>query len=199
LNRPALRVAGDALPATARRRIERLLGRHRPCDGVEHGHLERIQRFLAAHDAPFSRANPRGHLTGSAFVIDPTGRLLLLHHRKLGLWVQPGGHADGEIDPLGVALREAREETGLADLRVHPWLGPYLLDVDVHAIPARRDVPAHEHFDLRFLLATSTPEAAVLQPAEALAMAWLSPRDAARRGDDGIERALRHIAALGQA
>jgi 8-oxo-dGTP pyrophosphatase MutT (NUDIX family) len=185
-----------ALPAAARRHIERLLGRHRPADRVELGHLERIRRFLAATEAPFARANPRGHLTGSAFVMDLRGRLLLLHHRKLEIWVQPGGHADGEHDPLAVAQREAREETGLPDLRVHPLLGPRLLDVDVHGIPARRDEPAHEHFDLRFLLATSQPESAVLQVAEAHAMAWFEAESAALRGDAGIARAVRHIAAL---
>jgi 8-oxo-dGTP pyrophosphatase MutT (NUDIX family) len=78
--------------------------------------------------------------------------VLLLHHRKLHRWLQPGGHGDsGETAGEDVALREAAEETGLAGLRLHP-AAPRPLDVDVHEIPARGAEPAHEHLDLRYLV-----------------------------------------------
>ena len=90
-----------------------------------------------------------GHITGSAWVVDPAGsRLLLTHHRKLGKWLQLGGHSDGEPDTLAVALREAREESGL---RVRP-ISNAVLDIDIHTIPALKGEPAHLHYDVRFAL-----------------------------------------------
>ena len=90
-----------------------------------------------------------GHVTGSAWVVDAEGgRTLLTHHAKLERWLQPGGHSDGDADPLAVACREAEEETGLA---VEP-VDARVLDVDVHAIPARGDDPKHFHYDVRFAL-----------------------------------------------
>src|SRR5919106_547396 len=89
-------------------------------------------------------------------------RVLLLHHRKLGRWLQPGGHADpGESSGETVALREAREETGLAGLNLHPQ-APRPFDVDVHDIPARGGEAAHQHLDLRYLVVA--PAGAGLAP-----------------------------------
>ncbi|HBY64068.1 MAG TPA: NUDIX hydrolase, partial [Solibacterales bacterium] len=93
---------------------------------------------------------PAGHITGSAWVLDH-GRthVLLTHHQKLDKWLQLGGHADGDPDTLAVALREAREESGLSE--VHP-LTAGIFDVDVHLIPARKSEPEHFHYDIRHLL-----------------------------------------------
>jgi 8-oxo-dGTP pyrophosphatase MutT (NUDIX family) len=78
---------------------------------------------------------------------------LLTHHRKLGRWLQLGGHSDGESDPRQVALREAREESGLARFHFLPQADdPLPLDLDVHPIPAHGGEPAHLHLDVRFLL-----------------------------------------------
>ena len=74
--------------------------------------------------------------------------MLLTHHRKLGRWLQPGGHSDGEADTLAVALREAEEESGLP-VRAHD---DAIFDLDVHPIPALPGEPAHYHFDVRFLV-----------------------------------------------
>ena len=98
------------------------------------------------------RSSLDGHLTASAFVVDLTSKsLALIHHRKLEMWLQPGGHADGEGNLLKVAATEVEEEVGLGDLA---FVLP-AFDVDVHAIPERDDVPAHLHLDLRFLAFTS--------------------------------------------
>ena len=112
-----------------------------------------IVDFVRRHADPFDRAIAEGHLTGSAITVSHDGaRVLLLHHRKLDRWLQPGGHGDpGETTGEEVALREALEETGIRGLALHP-AAPRPLDVDVHDIPARGSEPAHEHLDLRYLV-----------------------------------------------
>jgi 8-oxo-dGTP pyrophosphatase MutT (NUDIX family) len=99
-----------------------------------------------------------GHFTASAFILSPErDALLLIFHGKLGRWLQPGGHVDaGDLDLLAAARREAAEEVGLAQLEL---LAPAPFDLDVHDIPARREDPAHRHFDVRFLFRAQTREA----------------------------------------
>ena len=106
-------------------------------DPGEAASLAHIRRFLDSPADPFARDNPEGHITGSAIVARPDGAaFLLIHHRKLGRWLQPGGHteeSDGSV--FDTALREAREETGIA--RFEAPLERAIFDVDVHPIPAR--------------------------------------------------------------
>jgi 8-oxo-dGTP pyrophosphatase MutT (NUDIX family) len=106
---------------------------------------------LAAVDADshiLVRTARPGHLTGSGLVVDAAGeRFILVHHRKLQIWVQPGGHADGEASLAHVALDECTEETGIDGLRI----AVPAIDVDVHRVaPPRED--AHLHYDIRFLV-----------------------------------------------
>jgi 8-oxo-dGTP pyrophosphatase MutT (NUDIX family) len=181
--------------------LDDLLAAHRPADDTEAAHLAHVTAFCARHGNPFDRGIAEGHLTGSAFVRDPAGRILLTHHLRLDIWVQLGGHSDGERVAHEVAMREAQEESGLTDLAFDPALllpdgAPRLLDVDVHRIPARRDEPAHDHLDLRFLLRTQSPDAIVANPSETKALEWVTPAEALRRGDPGMHRALGAIAAL---
>ena len=111
--------------------------------------LARFEAFVDSHPDCFHRSCRVGHVTGSAWIVDRTGeRVLLTHHRKLGRWLQPGGHSDGETDTLAVALREAEEESGLP-VRA---LDAAIFDLDVHPIPALPGEPAHYHFDVRFLV-----------------------------------------------
>ena len=130
--------------------LGRYLDRH-PEDG---GRVEQVRGFVRAHADCFLRSCVEGHVTGSAWILSPDRRAVLLtHHRKLARWLQLGGHADGDTDPLCVALREAREESGLRELTpVAPDDEPLPLDVDVHVIPARGLDPAHLHYDIRYLL-----------------------------------------------
>lgn len=126
------------------------LARYKPVDDEERRMHEAITAFVKEHPECFERSLNIGHVTGSAWVVDREKQhVLLIHHRKLDRWLQPGGHADGDPDVLSVALREAREESGLA--HVSPVLEE-IFDVDVHLIPARGDEPAHYHYDIRFLL-----------------------------------------------
>ena len=109
---------------------------------------DRIIEFCAEHPDALHRSCLEGHLTASAFVVDPRAEAVaLIHHRKLGLWLQPGGHADGEGNLALVARTEVAEEVGLNGLH---WLLP-AFDLNIHAIPARPGEGEHLHLDLRFL------------------------------------------------
>jgi 8-oxo-dGTP pyrophosphatase MutT (NUDIX family) len=120
----------------------------------------RIRRLVLEHADCFDRTCRPGHVTASGWVTTPErDRVLLVHHRKLDRWLQPGGHADGQSDIPAAALREAVEESGLASLRLAPDKGVVTpLDLDVHIIPPRYDASgqlvedAHEHHDVRFLV-----------------------------------------------
>ena len=169
------------------------LARHVPRNAREAADLAEIRAFVARHPDPFDRRIAEGHLTGSALVVSMAGdQVLLLHHRKLQRWLQPGGHAEaGEADGEAVALREAREETGIGDVVLHPT-APRPLDVDVHAIPARGDEPAHKHLDLRYLVLAPAEAPLARAVEEAHALRWFHWADLAVLDlDAGLRRALR--------
>jgi len=171
--------------------LVRQLRAHASSDAAEARDVARVLDFVARYPDPFDRRIAEGHLTGSAFVLTADGaRVLLLHHRKLDRWLQPGGHADpGEASGEAVALREAREETGLDDLRVHPS-APRPLDVDVHEIPARPGEPAHAHLDLRYLVVAGTGALTRAQE-EASDLRWFGWDELTPLGlDPGLRRGL---------
>ncbi|GAB3781936.1 NUDIX hydrolase [Spirosoma horti] len=127
-----------------------LLQKHTPADATEQAMTQATIEFVRTYPKCFDRSLLIGHITGSAWIVSPDRQqVLLIHHRKLDRWLQPGGHADGDPDVAAVALREAREETGLTSLN---YIDEGIFDVDVHEIPSRKDVPAHLHYDIRFLL-----------------------------------------------
>jgi 8-oxo-dGTP pyrophosphatase MutT (NUDIX family) len=112
--------------------------------------VARIRAFVEGHRDCFERSLLVGHITGSAWLLGADmARVLLTHHRKLDIWVQLGGHADGEADISKVAMKEAREESGLARIEL---LSQEIFDIDIHTIPARGTEPVHFHYDCRFLL-----------------------------------------------
>ena len=154
--------------------------------------VERFARLLGDTPEPFSRDQYQpGHLTCSACVLDVArARVLLLHHARLGRWLQPGGHAEaGDDTPLAGALRELREESGLAELA--PLLGPAgsaLVDLDVHEIPARGPEPSHLHFDLRYAFAADG-RAEVRKSDESHALRWVAlARLAELTDEDSVTR-----------
>lgn len=150
-------------------------------DAREAAMRDRTIAFLESQPDAFERTLAVGHITASAWIVDPTRtRALLVHHRKLGRWLQPGGHVDGERDVRRAALREAREECGLRSLR---FAREHIYDVDVHAIPARRNEPAHEHYDVRFVL-EADPGEPLVGNAESHAVAWVRLHQLARYGAD---------------
>ncbi|WP_310588016.1 NUDIX hydrolase [Larkinella humicola] len=151
-----------------------LLKHHQPFDEDERTMLEHSIQFVRNHPNCFERQLTIGHVTGSAWIVSPDRwQVVLLHHAKLDRWFQPGGHADGDPDLLGVALREAEEETGLRDLKV---VNRAIFDVDVHTIPARVSEPEHLHYDIRFLLEATTDQPFV-QTAETKEVRWVDVRE----------------------
>ena len=136
-----------------------------------------------------------GHITGSALITNASkDKFLLVHHAKLNRWLQPGGHADGDEDITAVALREAREETGLTHFTL---LTEGLFDIDIHPIPLRNNFPEHLHFDIRFLLEADEQEPLILS-AESKALAWIKKEELNKvTGDNqSIQRMLEKTNAL---
>ena len=170
-----------------RDRVRASVAARSPIDDAERMCIaEFLERFDALDD-PLSQDADLVHVTGSAIVVGPRG-VVLLKHKRLGFWLQPGGHIDAGESPWEAAVREAREETGL-DVRV-PGGGdePVLVHVDVH--PGGR---GHTHLDLRYVLdggdADPTPPAD-----ESQEIGWFD-WDAAidRAGDDRLKACLRSL------
>ncbi len=114
--------------------------------------VERAIAFIRAHENCFDRTLHDGHVTGSSWVVNPARtHTLLLHHRKLDLWLQPGGHADGDPDMLRVVLKETAEETGI-DVEAIRLVQEQVFDVDMHVIHQSVHDHRHVHFDVRFLV-----------------------------------------------
>lgn len=136
--------------------------------------IGRFRSFADSGEALQGRANLGRHITASTWIVNPSHtRVLLTHHAKLQKWVQLGGHTDEGEDWTTAALREAREESGLAGLRLAQ---AGLFDLDIHRIPARADTPAHDHYDLRFLVeADDTVPLTVSE--ESHALAWVDLDD----------------------
>ncbi len=172
--------------------VSETLLRFAPDEPRERADHARIRAFVEGHTYPFDPGIPAGHLTASAVIVADDGRqALLVFHRKLGLWLQPGGHAEaGDETAEQVALREAREETGLDELLLHPE-APRPFDVDIHSIPERPGEPAHEHLDLRFLVLAAPDRPLKRQIAEHSGLRWFLWDELEALGlDPGLTRAL---------
>ena len=185
-----------------RRPLLTLLDRYEALHPSEAAMIARIRSLVTNHADCFQRNCLPGHITGAAWIASADGqRHLLVHHRKLDRWLQPGGHADGQTDVAAVAMREAMEETGLESLRFADGspAGPLPLDVDVHLIPDRRDAsgtlidPAHEHHDIRFLL-MAAPGEAIRVSYESHDVRWFTAEEIERLDtDESVLRMLRKV------
>ncbi len=171
-----------------RRPLLRLLNDYRYRHPDEADVVQRFRTFVESHPDCFERRLTVGHVTGSAWLVDRAGtHVLLTHHRKLDLWIQLGGHADGNPDPLAVALEEAREESGLGDLEP---MGEDVFDLAIHDIPAIGDEPAHQHYDVRFALRVTGSECYTVSR-ESHDLAWV---EIARLGDYTREDSMMRLA-----
>jgi len=164
--------------------------------------VNRVRTLVQQHANCFDRDCRPGHITGSAWVVSgDRQRALLVHHRKLDRWIQPGGHADGDPDVGAVALREAMEESGLEQLE-HASDLP--LDIDVHIIPARYDTSAqlledaHEHHDIRYLIAAPGQATPVVSD-ESHDVRWFTLAEIEQlTGEESVLRLLRKSLAVRQ-
>lgn len=160
-----------------------------PLDERERTSIERFLTALDGLERPFDEHADPTHVTGSAIVVGPRG-VLLLKHKRLGIWLQPGGHVDADETPWDAALREAREETGLEVSFAGPLDDdgvPELIHVDVHA-----GGRGHTHLDTRYLLDGGDADPA--PPAdESQEIGWFSWGDAIELADDGVRSILDHL------
>ncbi|MBN1334793.1 MAG: NUDIX domain-containing protein [Deltaproteobacteria bacterium] len=174
-------MAGQADP-----RVADALARIAAFEATEPETVEARRAVLGLLGAAGGRAFDRrcfdpGHLTASALVLPPGGgAILLVHHARLGRWLQPGGHVEPQDpDLLATARREVEEETGIrASL-----LARSVLDIDVHRIPASANEPAHRHFDVRFVLVAPTRH--VHAGDGVRAVRWVGLSDLPSAGIDG--------------
>ena len=146
---------------------------------LERATVALFEHLLADVEDPFRRERLAGHFTASAWLVSADGgRALLTHHRKLDMWLQLGGHADGERDLPVAALKEAEEESGLTDLHIEPGI----FDLDRHRIPEHKAVPEHWHYDVRYVVRAGANEAYIVSD-ESHDLAWCSVADLAERED----------------
>lgn len=159
---------------------------------AEQSTVERFNELIAQNPRCFERDCWAGHITASVWLLNRSAtQVLLTHHKKLNRWLQLGGHSDGDGYTLGVALREAHEESGLEVMpyeRGVNWTGSLegelggdneqklkgeIFDIDVHAIPARADEPGHSHFDVRFIVQAVDSESYLVSD-ESHDLAWVN-------------------------
>ena len=144
--------------------------------------------FAEQHQNCCERTLLVGHFTGSCWLVSKDSlRVLLTHHKKLGRWLQLGGHADGDSNLAQVALREAEEESGLTDLTVEPEI----FDLERHVIPARGAEPEHYHHDVRFVVHATGSEEFIVSD-ESHALAWRTISELV--DDDAVEESIRRMA-----
>lgn len=175
---PAPRYAADmASTETRRDALRRFLTHHQPIDDQERVSLVAFIEQLDRLDRPFAEDGGPVHVTSSAIVVGVRG-VILHKHKRLGIWIQPGGHIDEGDDPADAALREVMEETGLTT--THFRNTPTIVHIDVHPAPK-----GHTHLDLRYLL--RGPDADPQPPeGESPDVAWFTFDDAMAVAGDGL-------------
>lgn len=166
-----------------REEVLRSVADHAPADPREARSRRRALALIRWLADPLDRAADPTHVTGSAIVLCEDGRVLLHRHRRLGRWLQPGGHLEPGEMPAGAAVRETLEETGIRGH--HPSSGPALVHVDVHEGPA-----GHVHVDLRYLLHAPSGQEIAPGAGESPAVSWLHPTEARARGDHSLAAAV---------
>lgn len=146
-----------------------MLRKYAPTENEEVSAKEGIISFVDTYVDCFERFLEIGHITASAWLLNKDlTKVLLMHHAKLDLWVQPGGHCDGNPDVLSVAIKEAQEESGIQ--AISPIMEE-IFDVDIHLIPANKKEKEHYHYDIRFLLQVTSDEKVVQNP-ESICLQW---------------------------
>lgn len=156
---------------------------HEPRDAAERRSCGELLAALDTLAAPFDEQAAATHVTGSAIVTDLAGNVVLHRHKRMGIWLQPGGHVDGREAPYDAAQRETHEETGL--VASHLDHGPTLLHLDVHPAPR-----GHRHLDVRYLLVADRAQALAPAQGESPDVAWFGLAEAIALADASLASAL---------
>jgi 8-oxo-dGTP pyrophosphatase MutT (NUDIX family) len=195
-------------PTALRTAVTESVAARRPVDGREREAQATCLGWLADLPAPFDQDASPVHVTGSGIIAGPQG-VLLLEHRRLHIWVQPGGHLEVGETPWAAALRESTEETGLRLALLGPDStappdrpvgaggtvpdpaagGPPLVHVDVHP-----SAGGHTHLDLRYALGVEGDPRPRPPAGESQAVQWYGWADAIAIADPGLAGLLRHLA-----
>lgn len=158
-------------PEKGRQQLISDLSAYEPESDADNLQRMAIMLFVKKNADCFERTNLKGHVTGSAWLLNKTlDKVLLTHHSKLDKWMQLGGHLDGNPDVLSGAIREAIEESGIKNIVP---LSFKIFDVDCHQIPERKNEPAHIHYDVRYLLRCLTDENYIVSD-ESHDLGWFS-------------------------
>ena len=154
---------------------------HTPFDETEAAHQQALLSFVQNHRRFYKRTLATGHTTGSAWIINPAHtHALMLHHKKLSRWLQPGGHVEHDANLLATALREAREETGIIDCRI---VSNAIFDLDIHTIPTNKKETEHLHYDIRYLLEAQSNALPVVSD-ESNEVKWFTLKEIAAINDE---------------
>jgi 8-oxo-dGTP pyrophosphatase MutT (NUDIX family) len=168
----------------------KILTLHHSSFDEEHLFIQMTTQFVQKYPTSFwMRSTLEGHLTGSAWVLNPTKeKALLIHHLGLDRWFQPGGHAEDDDSTLmHTALREAQEECGLQKLHI---LSNNIFDLDIHVIPRKKDIPEHLHYDVRFIFCAET-EVVSFDKSEIRDLRWVPIRELTHTN---VQQAIRRMA-----
>jgi len=173
--------------------ILNLLNDYSAFDETEHQMHQALTAFVREHENCFERSLTKGHITGSAWLVDKElSHVFFTHHKKLNRWFQPGGHSDGDPNTLAVSMREASEESGIEDVYIQP-VDNAIFDIDIHTIPANKKEPEHLHYDVRFLLETDRRHPLRISD-ESNEIAWIAVSDIPQyTQEDSITRMIKKM------
>ena len=176
---------------------------------------ETFLSFLETNPRAFERSLEVGHVTASALITSPDyKKLVLLLHKKLNMWIQLGGHADGNPLTFDVSKKEASEEAGINEFDLVAYhqvlftpltselsnMNALPFDIDIHTIPARKDEPEHLHYDVRYLFMADPEKTSLRKNYESKALRWLSLDEARRLTDeDSMRRQFHKLEAIAAA
>ena len=177
-----------------RNSLKALLDSYSTSDQAEYEMLQETKNFVSTNADCFERTLASGHVTASGWIISENKEeVLLMHHRKLDRWFQPGGHCDGDPDVVAVAKKEVEEETGLVNFSS---LQDGIFDVDIHLIPANSKDTAHFHYDIRFLFEASPSEELIIN-IESNDVKWVPVLEVENlNNSESMMRMVRKISAL---
>jgi len=146
--------------------LKRLLQQYNPVNVEEQVVKRQMLDFLKTCEDCFERSCIIGHFTASAWLVNrDLSKILLMHHKKANRWLQLGGHCDGDGNLLRVAIKEAREESGIKDIMpIHE----NIFDIGMHLIPQFKQELPHYHFDVRFLLKANDDKLTMNEEANSL-------------------------------